>query len=217
MPDDFTDALFIAQTLIQRRAAEVPLTREMFAEEVARALAVEPRWRQTVDNDALCRELETRFNIWIGQERALVNNEDHRAWLTAERKEDWRYWSRYRQYAAADLAPSSVEAMDRVTDRVLGLLEDPRREGAWDRRGLVVGHVQSGKTANYIGLICKAADAGYQLIVVLAGLHKNLRSQTQMRLDEGFLGYETMPPREAQRRPLKSASVSSIERFGPTT
>ena len=111
----------------------------MIAEEVARALAVEPRWRQTVDNDALCRELETRFNIWIGQERALVNNEDHRAWLTAERKEDWRYWSRYRQYAAADLAPSSVEAMDRVTDRVLGLLEDPRREGAWDRRGLVVG------------------------------------------------------------------------------
>ena len=72
MPDDFTDALFIAQTLIQRRAAEVPLTREMIAEEVARALAVEPRWRQTVDNDALCRELETRFNIWIGQEGALT-------------------------------------------------------------------------------------------------------------------------------------------------
>jgi hypothetical protein len=58
MPDDFTDALFIAQTLIQRRAAEAPLTREMIGEEVARALAVEPRWRETVDNDALCRELE---------------------------------------------------------------------------------------------------------------------------------------------------------------
>ncbi|MGY2255726.1 PD-(D/E)XK motif protein [Pseudomonas reactans] len=59
------------------------------------------------------------------------------------------------------------------------------------RRGLVVGHVQSGKTGNYTGLICKAADAGYKIIIVLAGLHNNLRSQTQIRLEEGFLGYET--------------------------
>ncbi len=57
--------------------------------------------------------------------------------------------------------------------------------------GLVVGHVQSGKTASYTGLICKAADAGYKIVIVLAGLHNNLRSQTQVRLDEGFLGYET--------------------------
>jgi hypothetical protein len=54
---------------------------------------------------------------------------------------------------------------------------------------MIVGHVQSGKTSNFIGLICKAADAGYRIIVVLAGMHENLRSQTQMRVDEGFLGY----------------------------
>jgi hypothetical protein len=41
------------------------------------------------------------------------------------------------------------------------------------------------------GLVCKAADAGYKIIIVLAGLHNNLRSQTQIRLEEGFLGYET--------------------------
>ncbi len=56
---------------------------------------------------------------------------------------------------------------------------------------MVVGQVQSGKTANYTGLICKAADAGYRLIVVLAGIHNSLRSQTQLRLDEGFLGFDT--------------------------
>ncbi|MCB1885710.1 MAG: Z1 domain-containing protein [Geminicoccaceae bacterium] len=60
-----------------------------------------------------------------------------------------------------------------------------------ERRGLVVGHVQSGKTASYTGLICKAADAGYTVVIVLAGLHSNLRSQTQLRLDEGFLGYDS--------------------------
>lgn len=63
------------------------------------------------------------------------------------------------------------------------------------KRGLVVGQVQSGKTSNYTGLICKAADAGYKLIVVLAGLHNNLRSQTQLRLDEGFLGRDTITER----------------------
>jgi hypothetical protein len=84
-----------------------------------------------------------------------------------------------------------VDGLDEATDDILGLLEDPQRSDAWDRRGLVVGHVQSGKTSNYSGLICKAADAGYKIIIVLAGMHNNLRSQTQMRLEEGFLGYET--------------------------
>ena len=55
-----------------------------------------------------------------------------------------------------------------------------------NRRGLVMGHVQSGKTANYCGLVCKAADAGYKVIIVLSGVHNSLRSQTQIRVEEGF-------------------------------
>src|SRR5262245_9948152 len=70
-------------------------------------------------------------------------------------------------------------------------LEDPRRQGPWDRRGMVVGDVQSGKTSNYSGLICKAADAGYAAIIILAGMHNNLRSQTQERIDTGLLGFDT--------------------------
>lgn len=94
------------------------------------------------------------------------------------------------------LAVDVVDALDKSTDGILGLLEDPKREGYWDRRGLVVGHVQSGKTSSYSALICKAADAGYKIIIVLAGLHNNLRSQTQIRLEEAFLGYETSPNRD---------------------
>ena len=60
---------------------------------------------------------------------------------------------------------------------------------------MVVGQVQSGKTANYIGLICKAADAGYRLFIVLAGSHNSLRSQTQLRVDLGFLGFDTQQRR----------------------
>ena len=56
---------------------------------------------------------------------------------------------------------------------------------------MVVGEVQSGKTSNYIELICKAADAGYKFIVVLTGTTNSLRAQTQLRFDEGFLGWDT--------------------------
>ncbi|MBN2331056.1 MAG: Z1 domain-containing protein [Candidatus Aenigmarchaeota archaeon] len=53
-----------------------------------------------------------------------------------------------------------------------------------------MGNVQSGKTANYTALITKAADAGYKLFIVLAGVHNSLRSQTQTRLNDEFLGYD---------------------------
>ena len=123
----------------------------------------------------------------------LRSDAGHVPWLNASRRRDWRYWQRYREWLERKLSFRAVEALDRSSDTILGLLEDPTRDGPWDRRGLVVGHVQSGKTGNYTGLICKAADAGYKIIIVLAGLHNNLRSQTQMRLDEGFLGFETKP------------------------
>ena len=83
--------------------------------------------------------------------------------------------------------------MSDVGTKILGHLQDPKSEGKWDRRGLVIGHVQSGKTANYMGVIAKAADAGYKFIIVIAGIHNNLRKQTQERIDEGFVGRSSDP------------------------
>ena len=60
-----------------------------------------------------------------------------------------------------------------------------------DRRGLIFGDVQSGKTATYTALCCKAADAGYRLIILLTGTIESLRRQTQERLDEGFVGRDS--------------------------
>ena len=69
--------------------------------------------------------------------------------------------------------------------------------GAWDRRGMIVGNVQSGKTANYTALIAKALDAGYKLIVILSGAHDDLRAQTQARINEELLGYDREEIRKA--------------------
>lgn len=91
-----------------------------------------------------------------------------------------------------EISNAVVSELDDLTDTILDKLFDPNQRGIeLQKKGLVVGQVQSGKTSNYTGLICKAADAGFNFVIVLAGMHNNLRSQTQLRLDEGFLGFDT--------------------------
>ena len=124
---------------------------------------------------------------------AIIDDEDFVPWLDdAKSSIDPYYWTRYRKLLIQQGMPRDVViSLDKVTDSILSRLGNPQFDQAWDRRGMVVGHVQSGKTANYAGLICKAADAGYRLIVVIAGIHNNLRNQTQGRVDEGFIGRDT--------------------------
>ena len=172
------------------------VTPALISEKIDLVLKMSPSWGQDLDRDAVTDDLIRRFSLWIGRDTILESTDGHQTWLTASRKTDWRYWLRYREWLERTLSWMAIDALDRSSDRVLGLLEDPLRLGPWDRRGLVVGNVQSGKTGNYTGLICKAADAGYKIVIVLAGLHNNLRSQTQIRLEEGFLGYETSSQNE---------------------
>ena len=160
---------------------------------VVAAVAALEKMDQPVDASSLRRRLEADISVFVGQGTVLEDHDaNHRPWLDARRGDiDWRFWDAYREWSLRRMPPDVIRGLDRMTDDVLDRLEDPRREGRWDRRGMVVGQVQSGKTSNYTGLICKAADAGYKFIVVLTGLHNSLRSQTQRRLDEGFLGLDS--------------------------
>lgn len=160
-------------------------------EHIDLVLKMRPSWAVGLERQRVVDELIRRFSIWAGEDVIMTNDDGHMAWLNQERKTGWRYWQRYSEHLEEKLSPDAIDALGKSTDIILGSIEDPLRDGAWDRRGLVVGHVQSGKTASYTGLICKAADAGYKIIIVLAGLHNNLRSQTQIRLEEGFLGFST--------------------------
>lgn len=151
-----------------------------------------PRFKH-LDREILRRMLEADVNIYVTAPRILEDNTNHIPWLEERRSEiDWSFWNRYRQYLVRKWPNPVVESIDATTDEILGRLENPTSEDRrFYRRGMVVGQVQSGKTANYTGLICKAVDAGYKIIIVLAGNHNSLRSQTQMRLDEEFLGFDT--------------------------
>lgn len=102
-------------------------------------------------------------------------------------------WYSYKQFLthAKGFAPQVLDALDHASSEVVDLLGDPNQQGSWKRRGLVIGDVQSGKTATYIGIVNKAADAGYKLVVLLTGATESLRKQTQYRVDEGFLGKDS--------------------------
>jgi hypothetical protein len=194
MPSDYETVRTIAQQLIRdaRDANGGVLTTEMIEEHVDKVFILNYAWRENVSSEKLVTELATIFSTWIGVAKTLCNDDDHEPWFHQKRADiSWRYWARYEQFLREmGWATNTVDKLEEMTNDTLGHLEDPERFGTWDRRGLVVGHVQSGKTANYIGLICKAIDAGYKLIIVLAGMHNNLRSQTQIRLEEGVLGYD---------------------------
>ena len=109
-----------------------------------------------------------------------------RAWFGDYDPANGYHWPRLRNWLRddRDWTLSMLDSLDRSSDSVLSHLEDPRASGpsAFRVTGLVVGRVQSGKTANYTALIAKAVDAGYRLIIVMTGLHNQLRWQTQLRL-----------------------------------
>ncbi len=146
----------------------------------------------TDEAEGLALKLEETFGILL--KPALALSRPFKPWLD-ERKPsvDWHYWNRYRDFLVhrKGFPPQVVAEIDKDTDRIVGYLEDPGKTESWDRRGMVMGHVQSGKTGNYIGVATKAADAGYRVIIVIAGVQNRLRNQTQERLDEAFVGYDT--------------------------
>ncbi|WP_186174700.1 Z1 domain-containing protein [Vibrio jasicida] len=150
-----------------------------------------------IDLEHIAREIEIKQGIKAGL-ASFVDREDFEPWLDdAKINIDPFYWQRYKKLLLQSGFPRDViTSTDTITDKILSRLGNPKDNNSWDRRGMVVGHVQSGKTANYTGLICKAADAGYRLIIVIAGIHNNLRNQTQLRIDEGFIGRDTGKSRE---------------------
>lgn len=186
------DVIATAQRLIKAERDKSKITTVYIAERVKLAAAMFASDTSVpLDEAKVISTLIQRFSHWMGKATTLKDNTGHIDWLNAARRKDWHYWRRYHDYQESKLSEKVIIELDASTNDILSLLEDPLRADPWDRRGLVVGHVQSGKTGNYIGLINKAADAGYKIIIVLAGLHNNLRSQTQLRIEEGFLGYET--------------------------
>lgn len=143
--------------------------------------------------DRLIRHLETFYGTEQNDGHTLKTGFEE--WFPTRKGEtNFYFWRRLQKYWLdhSILPVQVVGSVDNVTDEIVGYLGDPQESKSWCRRGLVMGHVQSGKTTNYSALIAKAADAGYRVIIVLAGLTNSLRYQTQVRLDQSFVGKSSL-------------------------
>jgi len=144
---------------------------------------------------------DQHHSFYFEDAKMLVADPDREDWLSEDgipykREIEWKYWEDYKQHLlnkglSYNIVDGPKSSIGKHTSMILSRLDDPERPGPWDRRGMVVGDVQSGKTSNFIGLICKAADAGYGVIIVLTGMYNDLRAQTQIRLDESFIGFDS--------------------------
>ena len=90
-------------------------------------------------------------------------------------------------HSSSQMHANAIENIDRCSSHIIKNSNNPRANSyIW--KGLVVGNVQSGKTATYTGLIGKAIDVGYRIIIVMSGRMNSLRFQTEARITYQITG-----------------------------
>ena len=140
----------------------------------------------------IARQEERVRQIFVADDPAVARKRGQKPWYPGVLPGD-KFWPTYEKALkdAGDLPDHAIEALNRNSDGVIRDLANPM--GPPDQvQGLVIGYVQSGKTANFNAVIAKAADRGFRLTIVLAGIHNNLRRQTQKRIEKDLTSsYET--------------------------
>lgn len=148
------------------------------------------------DRAEVFRSIETEEAIKHTTGNCIFDDyDDPHNWYEHTQIEDEHFWRLYSRYLSEEssLDEKSIDLLNKTTlPAIMNCLCNPKEEHEGRRlvRGLVIGDVQSGKTATYSGLICKAVDAGYKVVILLAGITENLRQQTQERIDQGIVGLE---------------------------
>lgn len=196
---------------------------------------IETRINQAIDLSKLNCDAATKKRLFVDMEYEfkIIHNKGNAIFDDYDEKRDWYsnmevsdsfFWSRYKDYLINNTSISriSINLLDDTTlPDIMNCLGNPndKLDKPRLRRGLIIGDVQSGKTATYTGLICKAADAGYKVVILLTGITENLRRQTQARIDEGIVGLTLrregnidLHPRVGvglDNKPIRATSVTS--------
>lgn len=181
-------------TLKVKQKEGIVITNEIIREEVMRfQIMYSLESYPSINWERIINELESHYTITIGVSETLYNRRI--PWVRNYKQKnpnlsDFPFWNNYKRYLSEiqQLPEMVIDEIDQSTDAILDGMSNPSDTDNFEKKGLVIGYVQSGKTGNYVGLINKAIDVGYRFIVVLAGMHNNLRQQTQFRIDQGVNG-----------------------------
>jgi Z1 domain len=134
--------------------------------------------------------LDEKVPPYLESGPAIIKGTEVTPWFDPTNAAQGYYWTAYVEYLRTHKGWLSVDDLDRATSAIVANLANPTQTEQYQSKGLVIGHVQSGKTANFTGVIAKAADAGYRLVIVLTGTTNILRRQTQRRIDKELVGRE---------------------------
>lgn len=170
------------------------VTDEIIIEE-ANNLRFHPKIRELNDDQVneVIEEYKYTHNITLEKGSQIVD-EHHVKWFVKNKGNySMEFWEAYKNHLRYDKhwSINSINKMDDISDDLVDLLGNPNGEHVIKRKGLIIGDVQSGKTANYIALMNKAVDVGFNIIILLTGTIEKLREQTQRRVDEGFIGLDS--------------------------
>ncbi|MBY0114554.1 Z1 domain-containing protein [Paenibacillus xylanexedens] len=140
--------------------------------------------------EGLALEIYSKYDTINVRRAHTMRSNDNEPWFEKTNPSYSYFWPRYEKYLKEfrHWSQTTVDSIDSTTNEILKSIGDPKINEDFDKRGLVLGYVQSGKTANFTGLINKAFDIGYKLVIVLAGMHNDLRAQTQLRLEREVVG-----------------------------
>ncbi|WP_392973434.1 Z1 domain-containing protein [Streptomyces sp. LN245] len=156
------------------------------------------RRAEVYDKLALDADLRKAFDAAVPvhtEPGPVTISREFQPWYTREQAANRSfYWTSYERLLRSKSSwnDAAVSGLDEATHAVVERLADPTSDTPYGARGLVVGYVQSGKTANFTGVTAKAIDAGYRLVIVLGGTLNLLRGQTQRRLDMELIGQENI-------------------------
>lgn len=158
----------------------------------------------------LTRSIQNKLAVKIDH-GACVKIE-HIPWFgAAMRNNERKYWNRYEKYLKSKFGRTVINELGRTSDEIMDLLGNPS-DPTFQRKGLIIGDVQSGKTATYTAIMNKAADAGYRVVILLTGVIEKLRRQTQSRIDTDFVGADSSLFRQNNGRVSREIGVGTIDR-----
>lgn len=183
--------------LIQLKDIENSLNDDVISELVDQALVISGASYSAEEIEAAKRDITWKYQIFATPGQSILEDYDQENWYDDAKSEiSPVFWTRYKNYLIDEkhFSPNVVSTLgdDTLDQKLMNYILDPRVNcpNPILRRGLIIGDVQSGKTSTYIGFICKAADAGYKVFILLTGTIESLRKQTQERVEEGFIGID---------------------------
>jgi len=183
--------------LIQIKDLETVLDETVIEEMISQAILISGVSYSDEEREAAKRDITWKYQIFATPGQSILEDYEQDNWYDDRKAEvEPKFWTRYKDYLIdiKHFSPNIVSTLgeDTLDQKLMNYILDPKADypNPVLRRGLIIGDVQSGKTSTYIGFLCKAADAGYKVFILLTGTIESLRKQTQERVEEGFIGID---------------------------